>query len=293
MHPRTIGRIAIALAAVAAGGCTSPPADRPAPQPVVHPAALLGGLARWHLTLPTSATRQAFPADQIDQPALATYSSAWFRLNDSKTAVLFVTNVGGATTSAGTAFARTELRERDERGEKSAWDCGSAVRSMSVRQRILQTPTHKAEMSVGQIHDARSDNLEVFYKGPLTGANGVSDSGRMLAKFNGEGLAASPVLDDDYRVGDMMKVTVSTRAGRMTVDYRNERSGRVSSASAAFKEVSGGCFFKAGNYVQACTKVNVYGVTNANCSRKAYPPAWFETDPHATAVLEIHSLSLD
>lgn len=269
-------------------GCTSTPTAAPE-----HPAALLGGLARWHLTLPTSAGSQAFPADQIDQPALASYSSPWFKLNDSKTAVLFITNVGGATTSAGTAFARTELRERDERGEKAAWDCASAVRSMTIRQRILKTPTHKAEMSVGQIHDARSDNLEVFYRGPSSGANGVGDRGRMFAKFNGEGLGVSPVLDDDYRVGDLMLVKVSTRGGVITVDYRNQRSGKVSTASAPFKQITGGCYFKAGNYPQACSKLNVYGVVNPNCSRKTYPPDWFEPDPHATAVLEIQALTLD
>ena len=41
---------------------------------------------------------------------------------------------------------------------------------MTVRQRILRTPTHKPQMSVGQIHDAKSDNLEVFYNGPKSGA---------------------------------------------------------------------------------------------------------------------------
>lgn len=183
----------MALAALVVSGCAVAPAGgvEPASYTEPHPAALLGGLTRWHLTLPTSAAGQAFPADQIDQPALASYSSAWFKLNDAKTAVLFITHVGGATTSAGTAFARTELRERDGRGERAAWDCASAVRLMTIRQRILKTPTHKAEMSVGQIHDAMSDNLEVFYKGPSAGANGVTDTGRMLAKFNGERLAVS------------------------------------------------------------------------------------------------------
>lgn len=293
MDARAVGPTALALAALTSGGCTSMPADAPAPPPASHPADVLGGLARWHLTLPTSAARQAFPADQVEQPALATYSSPWFRLNETKTAVLLTTNVGGATTSAGTAFARTELRERDERGEKSAWDCASAARSMTIRQRILKTPRHKAEMSVGQIHDAKSDNLEILYQGPGTGADGLTDTGRVLAKFNGEGRARSPVLDDDYRVGDMMQVRLSTRGGVMTVEYRNLRSAKVSTASAPFERTTGGCYFKAGNYVQACSKVNVYGVANPSCSRKTYPPEWFETDPHATAVLEIHSLSLD
>ncbi len=288
------GRLAPALctallAALLTTGCAVPPAV----PPQAAPALLLGGLSRWHLTLPTSAAQQAFPADQVDQPELASYSSDYFKPNASATGVLFITPVGGATTSAGTAFARTELRERDESGGKAAWDCASAQRTMTLRQRILKTPTHKPEMSVGQIHDANSDNLEVFYQGPHTGANGSTDVGRLFAKFNGEVLSVSPVLDEAYRVGDPMWLRVSTRSGIMTVDYRNERSGQSSTASAPFKDITGGCFFKAGNYVQACTKVNVYGVTNPNCSRKRYPPSSFETDPHATAVLEMHLLILD
>ena len=48
---------------------------KPASGPINHPADLFGGLKRWHLTLPTSKDKKAFPADQIDQPELATYSS--------------------------------------------------------------------------------------------------------------------------------------------------------------------------------------------------------------------------
>nr|BBH51063.1 alginate lyase [Hydrogenophaga sp.] len=297
MTPKPVFRAAVLAALVAvAAGCAAPTAST---QPLAaraaatHPAAFLGGLERWHLTLPTSQSQQAFPADQIDQPQLATYSSEYFQLNETKTGVLMTSIMGGATTSAGTAFARTELREREASGEKSAWDCANAVRSMTLRQRILKAPTHKSEVSVGQIHDAKNDNLEVFYKGPSQGANGVSDTGVMLAKFNGMSSTKAPVLDDEYRLGDTMVVKVSTREGVMTVDYRNERSGKTSTASAPFEKIIGGCYFKAGNYPQACTKTNIYGLENPNCSKKSYTPEKFETDPLATAVLELQALSLD
>lgn len=287
-YPQKRNSLAIALAvALSITGCAT---TTPAPS---HPAELLGGLKRWHLTLPTNQDKQAFPADQIDQPELARFSNEYFKLNDAKSAVVFTSIVGGATTSAGTAFARSELRERDALGEKSAWNCAQDERSMMIRQRILKTPTHKPEMSVGQIHDAKSDNLEVFYKGPKDGAKGVEDVGVMLAKFNGESATKAPVLDDAYRVGDMMQVKVSTKGGVITVDYRNERSGKTSTASKPFDKITGGCYFKAGNYPQACTKVNVYGVTNPNCSKKTYAPEVFETNPNATAVMEIYSLTLN
>lgn len=283
-------RHTVAIALIVALSITGCATTSPAP---THPAELLGGLTRWHLTLPTNQAKQAFPADQIDQPELATFSNDYFKLNDAKSAVVFTSIVGGATTSSGTAFARSELRERDPLGEKSAWNCAQDERSMTIRQRILKTPTHKPEMSVGQIHDAKSDNLEVFYKGPKSNANGVGDIGMMLAKFNGEVTSKAAVLDDAYQVGDMMQVTVSTQRGVITVDYHNERSGKISTASKSFDSITGSCYFKAGNYVQACTKINVYGDINPNCSKKTYAPEVFETDPNATAVMEIYSLTLN
>ena len=166
---------ALALTSIVLMATGAMAADSPAPaaKAASHPAELLGGLQRWHLTLPSSKDRQAFPADQIDQPELATFSNEYFKLNEAGTAVLFTSIMGGATTSPGTAFARSELRERDVQGEKAAWDCAADQRTMKIRQRILRTPTHKPQMSVGQIHDAKSDNLEVFYNGPKSGVDGV------------------------------------------------------------------------------------------------------------------------
>ena len=67
---------ALSLALAMAGAAAQ--ADKPAAgaKPAAHPAELLGGLKRWHLTLPTSQEQKAFPADQIDQPELATLSRA-------------------------------------------------------------------------------------------------------------------------------------------------------------------------------------------------------------------------
>ncbi len=284
--------LALAAACIA-GGVVIAPGALAQTAAASSPADLLGGLKRWHLTLPSSQAKQAFPADQIDQPELATYSSEYFKLNESKTAVVFTAIMGGATTSAGTAFSRSELREYDTQGNKADWNCSKDVRTMTLRQRIVKTPTHKPEMSVGQIHDAKSDNLEVFYQGPKKNVNGTTDVGRMIAKFNGESSSKAPVMDDDYKIGDMMQVKVSTKDGVMTVDYKNERSGKSATVSKPFEKVTGGCYFKAGNYPQACTKQNVYGVENPNCSKKSYSPEKFETDPKATAVLEIYALSID
>lgn len=281
-------KAAIAAPTTAPVAVTIPASVAPKSTPAVYPADVVGGLERWHLTLPTSKAQQPFPADQIDQPELNTYSSEFFKLNDSKNGIVMTSLFGGATTSKGTAFARTELREYDEKGVKAAWDCKKAERSMTMRLRVLSAPPHKSEMSLGQIHDAKSDNLEVMFIG-----NNDKTTGRILAKMNGESKSKAVLLDENYKLGEMMIVKVSTKAGVITVDYLNEQTGVKASGGKPFTKVKGGCYFKAGNYHQACTKINMYGKVNPNCSKKSYAPEKFETDPKGTSVLELYGLALD
>ena len=70
----------LVAAALMLSSCATPPPVAP------YPAALLGGLARWHLTLPTSEARLAFPADlayhvehqtwaRLDADGVVTYAS--------------------------------------------------------------------------------------------------------------------------------------------------------------------------------------------------------------------------
>lgn len=289
------GFIIGALALCSSAFCLAADASAPTPakqKEIVYPADVLGGLDRWHLTLPVSKDKKPFPADSIERGDVNTYSGPYFKLNEDKTGVVMTSLFGGSTTSGGTAFARSELREYDANGNKADWDCRTAERAMTIRERILKTPTHKPEMSIGQIHDAKSDNLELTYHGPHD-ANGTTDTGTILAKFNGESTSKAGILDENYKIGDMIVATISTKDGVIKVDYYNERSGVRSSASKAFTEVKGGCYFKAGNYHQACTKQNIYGETNVSCSKKSYAPEAFEVDPFGTSIIEIHALSLD
>lgn len=139
---------------------------------VQYPADIGGGLALWKLTLPVNVSSKGASATEIKQPALASYSSAYFALNSAKTAMVMTDLFGGARTSSGTAYARSELREMTAVGSSAAWDCMSAIRKMTLRQRGVQSPTLKPEMSIGQIHDSSNDNLEIRYIGPKD-SNGV------------------------------------------------------------------------------------------------------------------------
>jgi hypothetical protein len=53
------------------------------------------------------------------------------------------------------------------------------------------------------------------------------------------------------------------------------------------------CYFKAGNYHQACTKMNIYGGVNENCASKNYSEERWETDPLGYSMLEIYDLKMD
>jgi hypothetical protein len=90
-----------------------------------------------------------------------------------------------------------------------------------------------------------------------------------------------------------MNVDISSDgAGNMTVRYDNVTSGTTRSVSAAFYgSVSGGCYFKAGNYHQACTIQDINGSTNIACQGKPWPAGRFESDPFGQSILELFELT--
>lgn len=258
-----------------------------------YPADVVGGLSLWHLTLPISSSNAQYPADEIKMTSstpLSKYSGTYFKLNSSNDAIVMTALFGGATTSSGTAYARTELRERDASYTAAAWSCKTAVRSMTFTSRVTKSPTAKPEMSMGQIHDGDSDNLEVQYIGPSS-ANGSTDTGTIIASFNGGG--SKLTLDSAYTIGQKVTVTIYTKGdGVMYVDYKNLSTGLTKTQSAAFGTVVGSCYFKVGNYHQACSKTNIYGGTNSTCANKGWASSKYETDPWGTSVQELYSVSL-
>lgn len=260
---------------------------------VSYPADVVGGLDYWHLTLPISSSSAQYPADEIKQTSstpLNKYSGTYFKLNSSKTAITMTALFGGATTSSGTAYSRSELRERDSSYNSAAWSCKTAVRSMTFTSRVTKSPTHKPEMSMGQIHDGDSDNLEVQYIGPSS-PNGTSDTGTIIASFNGGG--SKLTLDSAYTIGQKVTVTIYTKGdSKMYVDYKNLSTGVSKTQSATFGTVVGSCYFKVGNYHQACSKTNIYGGTNSTCAGKGWDASKYETDPWGTSVQELYALSM-
>ena len=256
-------------------------------------------LKNWKITLPISFTNDSNKAGEVKHPTLKTYSHPdYFKLGANGTSIVFKSIAGGARTSTGTAYARSELREMKSDGTTSAaWNCTGTSNGMSVRQKLLTTTkTDSPNATVAQIHDSSNDNLMVKYFGPATGANGVSDTGVMEARFNND--TTTVVLDTAYRLGDEHTIDVTTTPSGMRVVYKNLRTGATKDTrnpstgkDIAMVGVVGSCYYKAGLYIQTCSKVDYLGNTNSVCVAKNFPEGRYATT-WDSSTLEMYSLTL-
>jgi hypothetical protein len=256
-------------------------------------------LKNWKITLPISFTNDSNKAGEIKHPTLKTYSHPdYFKLGANGTSIVFKSIAGGARTSTGTAYARSELREMKSDGTTSAaWNCTGTSNGMSVRQKLLTTTkTEAPNATVAQIHDASNDNLMVKYFGPATGANGVSDTGVMEARFNND--TTTVVLDTAYRLGDEHTIDVTTTPSGMRVVYKNLRTGATKDTrnpstgkDIAMVGVVGSCYYKAGLYIQTCSKIDYLGNTNSVCVSKNFAEGRYATT-WDSSTLEMYSLIL-
>jgi hypothetical protein len=259
-----------------------------------YPADVLN-LSNWKLILPISRNLppKTNKATEIRQPELQTYvQSEYFRLNAAKNGVLFKAIAGGARTSQNTAYSRSELREMQGDGRQSAaWICTNTNRAMYLEQTLLHTTTNKPDVTIAQIHNSKNDSLMVKYFGPSF-ANGSTDIGKLEARFNND--TVTKLLDGAYKLGDRMTIDIGvTSGGNVTLNYKNLRSG-VKSITDTVKltSISGSCYFKAGIYIQACSKTDIYNYTNTECVNKKLPVDKYETDPYAYSEMEVRNITL-
>ena len=257
-----------------------------------YPADVLD-LSKWKITLPISLNSNSNKATEIKQPQLKTYTnSEYFRLNAAKNGVLLKAIAGGARTSTNTAYARSELREMQGDGtESAAWNCVNTDHGMYLEQTLLHTTTNKPEATIAQIHDSKNDLMMVKYFGPSF-ANGSTDIGKLEARFNND--TTKKLLDSTYKIGDPMTIDIAvTSGGNVNVTYKNLRSGVTSSTGTVkLTGIIGSCYFKAGVYIQACSKTDIYGNTNTVCANKNLSADKYETNPYAYAEIEVRKITL-
>jgi len=244
------------------------------------------GLSRWKLSLPIDANGDG-KADEVAR--LSGYSNPpWF--HSTPQGIMFRANAGGARTSGNTAYARSELREMDEAARPAAWDCLHDKRSLTLEQVLLHTTTAKPEATIGQIHDAKNDNLMLKYIGPAK-ANGRSDTGRIELQWSDS--AQRDILDKAYTLGQPMQVRIAADQGTLRVIYRNLASGLEKRVSAQLDVASivGACYFKAGVYIQACSRIDSDGKPNAACEKKGWDARRHDA-PEAYAELLIRRIDM-
>lgn len=191
-------------------------------------------LTNWKITLPIDGSDAGTNADEITQPALATYSNdPYFKNNSDNTGVLFRAHTGGATTS-GSGYPRSELREMTNNGTTNAsWSSGSGTHTMEIDQAITHLPVVKKHIVAGQIHDA-NDDVIVFR---------LEDQ-KLFIDING---TDGPTLTSNYVLGTRFKVKFVV-ANNQTQCYYNDV------LMYTYNHTYSGAYFKAGAYTQSsCT----------------------------------------
>lgn len=198
-----------------------------------YPASILN-LTNWKITLPIDGSDSGSDADEVKQPALATYSiDPYFKNNSTNTGVIFRAHAGGATTS-GSGYPRSELREMTNNGATNAsWSSGSGTHTMEIDQAITHLPDTKKHIVAGQIHDG-SDDVIVFR---LEGQ-------KLFIDINGND---GPTLTSSYVLGTRFKVKFVV-SNNQTKCYYNDVLMYTLNQSYS------GAYFKAGAYTQSsCT----------------------------------------
>ena len=197
------------------------------------PANLLN-LTNWKITLPLDGPDSGTNADEITQPALATYSiDPWFKNNAANTGVIFRANTGGATTS-GSGYPRSELREMTNNGATNAnWSSGSGTHTMEIDQAITHLPVVKQHIVAGQIHDADDDVIVFRLEGQ-----------KLFIDINGDD---GPTLTNSYVLGTRFKAKFVV-SNNQTKCYYNDVLVYTHNQSYS------GAYFKAGAYTQSSCK---------------------------------------
>ncbi|KAI9023134.1 concanavalin A-like lectin/glucanase domain-containing protein [Hyaloraphidium curvatum] len=239
----------------------------PAPPGVVPPR----DAARWLVELPVDPNGDG-RADRWPLPALLA-AGLPPRFTAADGGIRLRAPVDGAR-SRTSRFVRCELRESAPLPGRAAgaaresqprstrapdWPCVTSSRAMRVELAVLAVPTNSPRVIVivAQLHDLESDLVHAQYRGR---GGGVGRGRVELAVNNGRQRTS---LDDDYALGDTLRLELELDRGDLRVGYLNTRTGRGANRTRRFRIdpglVVGGCFFKTGCYVQAYSYNRTYG----------------------------------
>ena len=190
-------------------------------------------LTDWKLQLPLPAD-QPGQVEEVNWPALNSYSSWYFQVNAAGNGVVFRATAGGAKTP-GTVFARSELRQMTDDGTRqAAWSSVDSTWSMTVREAITELPPVHPAIVAGQIHGTGSHYVAL-----------VRLDGHRLWVKTAAGSAGT--LDPDYQLGTIVTITLVASGDLINIYYNG-------ALKVELRERCIGCYFKAGAYLQSNTK---------------------------------------
>lgn len=199
-----------------------------------YPADLFG--KNWKITLPYDGPDEGIYADEIKQPALATYSSTYCRLGHTSRSVLF-TAYHGAPTTSGSKNTRSELREMVNDGLALAkWDGRTGTHRMEVELAVNALTTVKPETVLAQIHNG-SDDITTLRAEGIEGTDRVE-----LWISNGNTSHGFPV--GEVLKGQRFAFAFDVAGGRVRFEFNGARLNYTVAAAAD-------CFFKVGAYLQS------------------------------------------
>jgi hypothetical protein len=219
-----------------------------------YPGQLLD-LSRWKLQLPVGS-----PTKEVKLPTLASYKySPYFRPNSTCTAVRFRAPTSGTTTS-GSQYPRSELREMKADGVTQAkWSTTSGTHTMYIDQAVTALPKGKRHLAVGQVHNGDNDIIMIRLEGS-----------RLIIKPNG---SSAVTLDSAYTLGKRFRVKFVASGGVIKVYYNGSSTPMIS-----HKRSTSTAYFKAGAYTQSnCSTEAAYGKTcgTDNYGEVAIYNLWF------------------
>jgi hypothetical protein len=192
-------------------------------------------LTNWKVTLPVPKPDSEKTPLEITQPALAGFAQVpWFRLSPTCDAVLFRAPVNGTTTS-GSKYPRSELREMTDNGSENAdWSSTAGTHRLTVTEAFVHLPSGKPQLVGAQIHDA-DDDISVFR---------LEDTKLWITDGDNP---HSKLITDHYALGTRFDAGYEVSDGEVRAYYNG-------TLQTTIKHRFRHAYFKAGAYTQAnCT----------------------------------------
>lgn len=201
--------------------------------------------SNWRLQVPEDLNLDG-AADSVEQPALASYSSAWFQVSADGAALVMRARVDGVTTT-GSSYPRCELRELTSTGATAGWSLNDGkIHQLTVSGKVLHMPPVRKRIILGQLHNGSTDLVSVLMS-PV--------SGLVKIAFQVNGVEQTPVLTADYVVGTAYTYRLQARGDGTIRMYWNDMVTPKFVASGLTDTALN--YMKAGAYVLSNTTYDV------------------------------------